>query len=875
MPTEKNKKTGLNKTEIIIENMKRGFDGLESQTYQDYNVTTGAMGFYQYVPSQWLKQMKEFAKKNEFLMNPNDIPAEAQWEKDRYQKDANGKYITKDGKKVPLTIEQGQIYFSKILENKAFQDEFFKYDMTALNKMNQAKELYNKYADSTGYSLEGFVGAVHYLGIGGAKELLKKAQNDPSVLDKRTNFNNKKSLNEYATEVTTNIQNRAGVPSRDKGYDVNGDPIKGSNAKMTAFKEQYQKIKNSSLSDAAREQSYTNLFNAVGSAGYQKEMDQFIVEDDQNLLKEQKDFQEGKDDGSFIHKIIQDPSNTLKLNKDGSYEIHLNGENREDEWLRAKKLDDKNLVTGFSSSTTPGNDLIMGTKNAVVGAGKLIKDAGYFIDDAVEFMIDPIGATAERSARLKEEANKKSETAKAQTYIIKGKSAANLFTTANNKIKKITGGEGVYFEKDEQGKSILKSPIIYKKDAQAINEIIKNTSVKTEPIDWTQYDKTIIPKATDLETTTSTSDKKTDETSTTKTEIDPSKIKRLNEEADSYFNRFKDVQEMDIPDVWKYDVKNYKREMPWEALSYGAMGLIGMGDAKTPLPERTDEISGAILSYTNNLKRMSEMGLKPEEEAKLKDDLAGAYQESLDNLVRASNGNRNVVLGNMGTLNKNRLDAIGNMAMMDVMKKDAAYEKYGKALEYVQNFNTTKAMDNHKIKLDAAKEKRAAGAALASTGFASMLAELQHQKDNGPGSMNHQYMKSMMVHLTGIDSDIIDKGDGSQPFTLSNNKKLKAEAFAKTNALIQTRDKEQLNRDTWAAKPEAEKNKYENYIQFVNEQNKPDEARPNPFTKLYEQMKPVNYVERYDPTQEQVEVPKQESVYPLDEQFPYFNNTIK
>jgi hypothetical protein len=362
---------------------------------------------------------------------------------------------------------------------------------------------------------------------------------------------------------------------------------------------------------------------------------------------------------------------------------------------------------------------------------------------------------------------------------------------------------------------------------------------------------------------------------TKKDEIDPSKIKRMNEEADSHFSRFVEPKELDIPDTWKYDPKNYKKELPLEALAYGAMGLMGMGDAKTPLPERTDEISEAILSYTANLKRMSEMGLKPEEEAKLKDDLAGAYQEGIDQLVRASNGNRNVVLGNMGTLNKNRLDAIGNMAVMDVMKKDAAYEKYGKALEYVQNFNTTKAMDNHKIKLDAAKEKRAAGAALASTGFSSMLAELQHQKDNGPGSINHQYMKSMMVQLTGIDSDIKDKGDGSQPFTVSYNKRLKEDAIHQTYLKKQEYNKEKGIRDQWAAKPTEEKNKYDNYMQFVNEQNKPEEPRPNPFTKLYQQMKPVNYVERYDPTQDQAEVPKPESVYPLDEQFPYFNNTVK
>lgn len=799
MPTEKE----LNKNEIIIENMKRGFDGLESKTYQDYNVSTGAMGFYQYVPSQWLDSMRAFAKKNDFLMSPNDIPTEEQWAKDR---------------KNIKTIEQGKQYFSKILENKAFQDEFFKHDMTDLKKLDQAKELYNKYADSTGYSIEAFVGAVHFLGSGGAKTILEKAKKDPTVLDKPTDLNNKKSLNEYNAVLTNNIEGKGGFTNRPAKFDDKGVASSEPNAQVKAFQERHKKIISANLNEETRTQALNNLYNEVGKAGYQREFTQYLQTEAENINQQFNDFKEGKTDGGRLLKALTNSQNVLTTFKDGSYRITLTGDERDKEYLSLlNDLKEKGIVARKDSYSTSNPVYEVGS-----GLGEAFSGIGSAIGSAWNFGTDIWAKGMGTMNSVPRDKKEKDKTAKNQVYYIKGDSASKLYNIINNEAKTFTNGESVLF--DENGKLVDKD--VYK-------ETFKNLKPNTSfyEVDWNNQAQREVPVTIpDKDQSAKTSDQASTGTTTKTTEVDPAKIKRMNEEADSHFSRFVEPQELDIPDTWKYDPKNYKKELPLEALAYGAMGLMGMGDAKTPLPERTDEISQAILSYTNNLKRMSEMGLKPEEEAKLKDDLAGAYQESLDQLVRASNGNRNVVLGNMGGLNKNRLDAIGNMAMMDVVKKDAAYEKYGKALEYVQNFNTQKAIDNHKIKLDAAKEKRAAGAALASTGFSSMLAELQHQKDNGPGSMNHQYFKTMMVKLTGVDSDIEDDGTGKIPFTASYNKAKAIEAQQAIAIKTQEYNEEKAIVENWKGKSQEEQNKYDNYAQYVDRTRNPEQyaVKPSP-----------------------------------------------
>lgn len=260
--------------------------------------------------------------------------------------------------------------------------------------------------------------------------------------------------------------------------------------------------------------------------------------------------------------------------------------------------------------------------------------------------------------------------------------------------------------------------------------------------------------------------------------------------ADS-FGDFIDKEELIVPDTFQYDPNDFDRQLPIGAVAQGALGLIGLGDAETELPLRDEQVSEAILNYAKTNKKLAEIGLRPEEEAAMKADVAEAYQEGMTQLVRASGGNRNLVLGNASSLNLNRIKGITNISLADIQRKDAAYERYGKTLEYIENFNTNRDVANHGIKLQEAQQKRQAGAQLAASGFAGMIEELQFQRENGPGSANHMLRQHLMYSSFGVVPGMKDDGTGTKVGTASYAK-AQAEAIKANNASI--REDNELNR---------------------------------------------------------------------------------
>ena len=305
---------------------------------------------------------------------------------------------------------------------------------------------------------------------------------------------------------------------------------------------------------------------------------------------------------------------------------------------------------------------------------------------------------------------------------------------------------------------------------------------------------------------------------TKRVEEEATKSKRLKTEADGFMSRFNEpVEALRPPNVFDYDKKNYKRDIPVEALGLGALGLMGLNDTKEELPLRDEQVSQAVLQYTAQLKRLSEQGLKPEEEAKMKADLAGAYSSGISQITRASGGNRNLVLGNLPKLNNTRMDSIADMNLSDVAIKQQNFYKFGDAIEKTQAFNKERKVANHSIKLNEAKTKRAGGAALASQSFAAMLEEFQYQKENGPGSANHRQMKAFEIMLTGVDSELEDPGDGSRPNTFSWQMKNYEEGVAANEKSKNTYDTEQGYVDKFHRLSPSEQAKYDNYLDYRNE----------------------------------------------------------
>lgn len=224
---------------------------------------------------------------------------------------------------------------------------------------------------------------------------------------------------------------------------------------------------------------------------------------------------------------------------------------------------------------------------------------------------------------------------------------------------------------------------------------------------------------------------------------------------------------MDEPDKLHYDKSDYKTEIPFEAIANAFVGMAGMEMADTDVPLFTEQVSAGIMDYTAKIAKISQMGLPPELEAKLKNDASSAYNGMMQNLVRASAGNRNLVLGNQGQLDMNRLQSNNQIAIADHQAKQEALGKYGEMMRYINEFDSRRDINNTQIKQSMAMNRRKMGEDLAFAGFSAMNDSLADWNANKPGSANHMLMSQIRQKAFGYDPEISDDGSGTRKGTRS------------------------------------------------------------------------------------------------------------
>ena len=213
------------------------------------------------------------------------------------------------------------------------------------------------------------------------------------------------------------------------------------------------------------------------------------------------------------------------------------------------------------------------------------------------------------------------------------------------------------------------------------------------------------------------------------------------------------------------DQMNYqpgKKELNIDAIVGLSLGLIGNEQAKNAkIPLRTEEVSQAMKNYTAELAAKSKEGLPVEVEAQMKGLLADAYQGGLAQIVNASAGNRATVLGNLGALEQAKTKGLVGIQVADYEAKDRAFAQYGKAIEYINDFDTRRDIANHAIKYQEGKEKQKEGKELAAAGFGKLIDALKYDKENGPGSANDMYRSLLMQKMFGFDPKAKDDQTGN------------------------------------------------------------------------------------------------------------------
>lgn len=233
-------------------------------------------------------------------------------------------------------------------------------------------------------------------------------------------------------------------------------------------------------------------------------------------------------------------------------------------------------------------------------------------------------------------------------------------------------------------------------------------------------------------------------------------------------NRERSEQDEVLNNIFNYEVpenfnKGYNPEtqkvgdLPISEIASSLFGIVnGNQMANTDLPERDEEVSGLFKNYTAEIRRLSEIGLKPEEEAYAKNMLADSYQASLDMIQRASNGNRNVVLGNLGRLDYQNQKGLMDLMIADSRAKTEALFKYGEAVKYISEKDSARDIANNEREYQNAMLTKRAGAELSSQAWGNLMDNIQYYKENKPGSANHMLKTHLIRNSFGVDYNETD-----------------------------------------------------------------------------------------------------------------------
>lgn len=298
--------------------------------------------------------------------------------------------------------------------------------------------------------------------------------------------------------------------------------------------------------------------------------------------------------------------------------------------------------------------------------------------------------------------------------------------------------------------------------------------VKTSLLNLDNYQSKYIPSSNSSETSSATTGSSTQPDTTYSNLVEgyrgssqaPGK-QTVEEDPNAFLQAFGYVAP---PETMTFDTQSSWTDylgMAGQAAANISMGIAGMKAANEEAPERDEDISEALLNYAAEQKKISQMGLDPAVEADLKMKLNSAYQFGMENIVRASAGNRNLVLGNQGQLDQAKMQGAMQIALMDVERRDRAMQAYGEVLQYINEFDSRKDIANNERKYREFEKRQGAGMALAEKSFSNLISDLEHQWENRKGGPNDLMKRKLLSSIMGYDAFAEDDGSGTKIGTKS------------------------------------------------------------------------------------------------------------
>lgn len=659
-------------------------------------------------------------------------------------------FAKENGMPVPKDMEE----FKSVPD---LQDSFFRfYSETELYP--QAKAILSK-GNPENLTIEETASLIHLRGYGNAEKEITTGKFAPATKKgvDGAKYDNVSSL-DYLKKVTKTIENNGGTYISKKDLIAVGVKTKQTKEQIISSFEKEQAFidNNKYLSQGQKEKKRAELFQNVANSG----------------------------DAEIINEHITKANATNKV----AYEQKLNDYNDLKEIVESARIgyDTEGFNFGLKNDAKRKFNkdeayISVNTKEDRAKYEKLKEKYDFFIDGKGKNY--PSGVVMNTEKMLATFEKQHLELTGETIKIVPGNDGVPNEKGSYGVINKEPLANGLDLFKGNHRKGLIKleglGPVQNKFKEQPIIKVVPRSRAKANEEAANKKEEEAVKK----ETPEAEKEKAVEtEKETAKKEVIP------NEGLTSQF--FKNELALNSTNDQEYNYTPGKKDLPIDAIVGMSLGLIGNEQAKNAkIPLRTEEVSLAMKNYTAELMKKSKEGLPVEVEAQMKAMLADAYQGGLENIVNASGGNSATVLGNLGQLEQAKNKGLVGIQVADYEAKDRAFAQYGKAIEYINDFDTRREIANHEIKYREGKDKQIAGKDLATAGFAKMIDAIKYDRENGPGSANDMYRGLLMQKMFGYDPKAKDDGKGTTVGTKSwyeANKQVAKDKFKITEGLHKT-----------------------------------------------------------------------------------------
>lgn len=650
------------------------------------------------------------------------------------------KYYWNDIKRFAKKKGYGTISeYKDFLDKPDLQEEYFeKYTKDTI--FPKAKEYHKKYGDSRKLSIDEIGALIHFQGAGGANSILKSGKHKSRT---KINIGSLDYLNKYNEELKSNninkLDNKRVLNDADKGLIY---------SKYVSDKANI--VNDDKLSDTVKALKLEEL----NKDNYRKGNFPVINEKLDALNKEkEKEFQEKKNKLITLSSFLNNASAHFNPNTNEISGIYFTNVNNEFDELLSEgrksglvrslnngvfEVNKDKLISEVQSSykDITGKEIdIINDENVLGGDAKIEIDSLNRIGNA----LGDLGERGYQSGDLK----------------FKDQEKFNLDLQKKP------------FNINVHGYSLLTPNPTWNYEESSGMEL-EEEDPKTEdlnlssddPFKYTEDDLKKIRKQARTEGFNEGYDAK-NEAKRLEQEADEKNLLELN---DSFY-----AHDLDEPTPrGNYKEENFKNNFPFlDVLGAGVSIVAGTVGAQKDIPYRDEKVNDAFLNYASELARLSKIGLSPEEEAMAKQNLAESYSGALKGVVRASGGDRNIVLGNLGRLDAQKQHSLSQLAIEEANIKRQALYQYGEAMKYINEYDTNRDIANNERLYRKTLRDKEASADLASMGWETLMDNLAYYEENKPGSANQMRRSQLYREAFGFDPQLKDDGTGQTPYTRS------------------------------------------------------------------------------------------------------------